>query len=450
MAPLALRRRRRFLLRVFAYGVALLIACTTSVFVLGALLVARPSEEGHRHFVRWLGERACLEAAGAPEERERFPVPVSAYRVDGSLVLSSTEPPFAPLDEAELRDLRVNGITTDESSVQAAWCKDSPGYDYVVLGRPPAFFPYGTLALLLLAVLVVVVLGSIPFARSLSRPLERIMAVTQAFGRGELGARAEVTQDDLGDLARAFNEMAERIQGLLRSEKELLANVSHELRTPLTRLRIAIETAQERPVKAEAMLKEIAQDLDELERLVEDVMTSARLQAMSLPTAGASLPLRTEPLAVDTLLFEVVERFRRVHPEREVVLQLPQGSQLASLDPRLMRRAVSNLLDNARKYSGDTAPIALRLVRAADTLIIEVIDRGEGIEAADLAQVWTPFFRADKSRTRATGGVGLGLALVRQILRLHGGDATVESEPGQRTVFRLSLPALAADPDQTG
>ncbi len=293
-------------------------------------------------------------------------------------------------------------------------------------------------------VLLVVGISSMLLAWSLVRPLRRLSAAARSFGAGDMTARAGVNRkDELGEVSRAFDDMAERVTQLLRAEKELIANVSHELRTPLARIRVAVDLATEGDAEvARDALVDIAADLNELERLISDVLTAARLDlATGAPSSGIP-PLRIERVDTSELVAQSVSRFEIAHPDRQLRIDVEEGAPELDGDPVLLRRVVDNLLENAHKYTEDTAaPIVLTARYDGGSVIIEVADRGIGISATDLAHVFRPFFRADKSRTRATGGLGLGLALAKRIVDAHGGSLVLESTPGSGTLARITLPA---------
>jgi len=313
----------------------------------------------------------------------------------------------------------------------------------LVAGDPPEPDPLRGLAFIG-AVLAALALGSIPLARSIAAPVERLTAAARALGSGDLSARAGVKgRAEVGELGRAFDEMAERLERLVRGEQELLANVSHELRTPLARIRVALELAAEGDVaKARRYLTEIGTDLDELDRLVEDVLAAARLDLAA--GGGPAWPLTRAPVDLDVVLAEAAARFREANPGRALDLALPATLPAVDGDASLLRRLVANLLDNAAKYSEPPAPVTLAAAAREGGVELEVRDRGIGIDAADLSRVFTPFFRTDRSRARGTGGVGMGLALARRIAEAHGGTIAVESPPGEGTTFRVSIPTNGA------
>jgi signal transduction histidine kinase len=229
----------------------------------------------------------------------------------------------------------------------------------------------------------------------------------------------------------------------MTAEKELIANVSHELRTPLARIQVALDLAAEGDAdSARESLKEIAEDLAELERIVDDVLTAARL-ALSDGSSrtGAMPPIRIEEVDLQMLLERAIARFRAGHPARPVEVTFGSVIPNSRADAVLLRRVVDNILDNADKYTEDpTCAIELSAYRAGSDIVIEVRDRGMGIAPEDAARVFEPFFRADRSRARARGGYGLGLALARRIVEAHAGTLKLLPRPGGGTVARIELP----------
>jgi signal transduction histidine kinase len=245
--------------------------------------------------------------------------------------------------------------------------------------------------------------------------------------------------DELGEVAKAFDDMAERITALLHSQRELLANVSHELRTPLARIRVALDLATEGDAEAARdALANIGTDWGDLERLVEDVLAAARLDLGSSEPGG--LAVRKDRVNLAEIAEAALERCQVLYPAERLELDIGPDVPTIEGDGALLRRVVDNLLDNARKYSDARSPITLRLRREQDGAVLTIVDRGMGIETADLPHIFTPFFRADRSRTRKTGGVGLGLTLVRRIVTAHGGKVDVKSVVGQGTEMLVHLP----------
>ncbi|MFO0548828.1 MAG: HAMP domain-containing sensor histidine kinase [Polyangiaceae bacterium] len=293
------------------------------------------------------------------------------------------------------------------------------------------------------AVLAIMALSAAWLARSIVRPLRKLSRAAAELGRGNLTARADLGRaDELGEVGRAFDEMATQLAELLRAEKELIANVSHELRTPLARIRVALDIASEGDADAvRESLGDITEDLAELERLVSDILTVAKLDLAEPGRDRAIPPLRREDIDLASLLEKAGSRLASTRPKRRVLTELEPDLPEVVGDAVLLRRAFDNLIDNADKYTEDAeAPIRIVARRRGKEVEVEVVDQGIGIASADLSGVFRPFYRVDRSRTRATGGLGLGLALVKRIIVAHGGTISIESSLGGGTCMRVRLP----------
>jgi signal transduction histidine kinase len=309
-----------------------------------------------------------------------------------------------------------------------------------VHGGPPGLT--GPLVALICGFLILVI-GALITARWIVRPIERLSRTARALGSGDLQARSQLDRpDEIGELGHRFDEMADRIAGLLATEKELLANVAHELRTPLTRIGVALDLASEGDAEAaRASLAEIAVDVSELETIVDDILTAMRFELASAQ-APAQLPLRRAWVPAAEIATAAADRLRARHPERPLELDSRDDLPPIDVDPVLLRRVIDNLLENAHKYTPDTsAAIALAVRRDDGEVVFEVSDRGIGIPADDLPRIFTAFFRGERSRSRETGGVGLGLTLARRIVEAHGGTIDVTSAPNLGTTVRVAIPA---------
>jgi signal transduction histidine kinase len=303
--------------------------------------------------------------------------------------------------------------------------------------------PLAPLLTFLVSGLAIVGAGSFLTARWIGGPLRTLSRTARALGAGDLKARAEMKrQDEIGEVGRAFDEMADRVEALLSTERELLANVSHELRTPLARIRVALDLASEsggdshRPT-----LSEIGLDLAEIEALIDDILTAMRLQVEG-GRATSGFPLHVETVAPAVVCERAAQRFRARHPDRELRLEIDERLPKIDVDAMLLRRAVDNLLENAHKYSPDSdQPVFLQARSRGHRVEIAVIDRGVGIAADDLPRVFAPFFRGDRSRSRGSGGVGLGLTLAKRIVEALGGTIDLTSAEGVGTSVRIHLEA---------
>jgi len=270
--------------------------------------------------------------------------------------------------------------------------------------------------------------GVFPIIRRLLQRLEQLQRSVQRFGEGDLSVRvAEQGHDEVADLARQFNAAAARIETLVQSHKSLLANASHELRSPLTRIRMGLELMQG-GAPSPAFRAEIERNIAELDQLVDEILLASRLDA------GAADVGTVEPVDLVGL---AVEEGVRVDAELQVGDGAPVEVPAVS---KLLRRAVRNLLENARRYSqGD---ITLAVTREGPSAVLRVCDHGPGVPPAQRERIFEPFYRLPGASERS-GGVGLGLALVRSIAQRHGGSVRCEDRPdgAAGACFVLSLPA---------
>lgn len=299
---------------------------------------------------------------------------------------------------------------------------------------PAAFLPIwlleGVPALItsLVLLFIAVAIGAWPVANRLTRRLKALRDGVETFGTGQLQHRVAVEgRDEVAALAASFNETAQRIEDLVTANRSLLANASHELRSPLARLKMAVSIMADMPPQRAAELKdEIHQDIRELDALVEEVLLASRLDARA--------DIERQP--VDLLGLAMEEALR---VKAEVV---PQGVPAAPYvgDERLLRRAVRNLLENARRYGGPD--IELELDAQPGFIEIRVCDRGPGVPPEQCERIFEPFYRLPGHAEHA-GGVGLGLSLVRQIAQRHGGQVRCEARPGGGSRFIIRLPVTA-------
>jgi two-component system, OmpR family, sensor histidine kinase BaeS len=298
-----------------------------------------------------------------------------------------------------------------------------------VVGLPAA----GTMRIVLAAsgVLVLTVGVSMLLAGRVLRPLRALTTATQRMRAGDRSVRADVrARWEIAELAAAFNQMSEHLAKVESQRKELVSDVSHELRTPLGTIRGWLVAAQDGVADLDRELVEsLLEETLVLQHLVDD------LQELASADAG-ELRLRPEPMDAGELLAQVAA----AHPASLVVETSGELGLVA--DPVRLRQAVGNLVGNAVRHTPVDGRITLRANRFADEVVITVSDTGSGIAPEDLPHVFDRFWRADRSRSRATGGRGLGLAIVRQLVEAHGGSVSVESVLGAGTTFTMRLPAL--------
>ena len=280
--------------------------------------------------------------------------------------------------------------------------------------------PYYVHAHIVMLLLVLVIgLTAFPIIRQIAKRLERLQHGVESFGAGDFKARVRVEgRDEVARLAVAFNHAASRIEELVEAHKRLLANASHELRTPLTRIRLAVELMQGAadPTRARGL----EQDIAELDGLVDEILLASRLDAVTDRIAQEEVDLLA-------LAAEECARYEGV--------QLEGAAVSVRGDARLLRRLLRNLLDNAARHGAP--PTHVHIAQSAAGAVIRVWDHGPGIASAELESVFRPFYRPADAASRS--GTGLGLALVRQIARRHGGDAQCTMQDG-RCCFSVTLP----------
>lgn len=287
------------------------------------------------------------------------------------------------------------------------------------------------LALLLAAFAGAVALGSYPIVRRLTKRLEALQAGVQRLGSGDLRVRVDESgQDEAAYLARRFNRAADQIQALVQAQKSLLANASHELRSPLARIRMGLELMESNP--SQQLKTELSRSIAELDALIDEILLASRLEAMG---SSAAKPAQE---SVDLLALGTEEASR---VGCELSWEGPTEHAITTGDPRLLRRLIRNLLENAQRYGG--GDVLLHLALQPSMVRIEVSDRGPGVSPDERERIFEPFYRSQHA-SEHHGGVGLGLALVRSIARQHGGDAQCEARDGGGARFVVQLPRHGA------
>jgi two-component system, OmpR family, sensor histidine kinase RstB len=275
--------------------------------------------------------------------------------------------------------------------------------------------------LLLIIAAVIIGLVAFPIVRQLTGRLDRLQRGVDSLGGGDLSARVAVEgRDEIAGLAASFNRAASQIEQLILANRALLANASHELRTPLARIRLAVEMLkQNADPKTKAGLE---QDIAELDDLVDEILLASRLDTVAHNAVREEIDLLA-------LAAEESARYDEVH--------LEGPSLKVQGDPRLLRRLLRNLLENAKRHG--SPPTQVRLDREPGFAVIKVWDEGPGPASAEFEQLFTPFYRRQGSQSNT--GNGLGLSLVRQIARRHGGDARCVTMSDGRAGFVVTLPA---------
>ncbi len=293
---------------------------------------------------------------------------------------------------------------------------------------------------------IAVALGTF-FASALTERINRLADAARAIENGDLSARANIAgRDEIATLGQSFNQMAQRLQAADQKQKELdalrrdlVAWAGHDLRTPLASIRVLVEAlADGMLTDMQAQQQYLAQakkQVDYLSLLVDDLFQVSQLDA-----GGLSLYL--EPASLSDLISDTLESFSGLADQKQVTLS---GSAASGIDPLVvdfqrLGRALNNLVSNALYHTPPGGRVTLSAGPVTGGVFISVSDTGEGILPEDLPHVFERFYRGDKSRNRAVGGAGLGLAIAKGIIEAHQGSIRVESVPGQGTVFTITLP----------
>jgi two-component system sensor histidine kinase CpxA len=308
----------------------------------------------------------------------------------------------------------------------------------VVLPQAPVSFsslaPYYLLVLLAVAVLCWLL------AVYLVTPLRKLARSVDRFGRGELDVRSGLSRkDEIGDLARVFDNMAGRLQTLLTAERRLLQDIAHELRSPLARLSFAAELLDSREERPDASAQ-IKRDITRLSSLVGSLVEMTRAE-------GDPSTRRRDPIDLCNLVEDVAADCLVEAEAKHCGIQVTCGAQhlLVEGDGELLRRAVENVLRNAIRYTAEQTVVEVGVQQLEGVVEVRVRDHGPGVPEAYLDSIFAPFFRADASRDAATGGVGLGLAIARRAITLHHGEVRAANRtPGLEV--RLRIPAVATTP----
>ncbi len=307
-------------------------------------------------------------------------------------------------------------------------------YRFITLVRPwwqpPSIFPY-------LGAVVLVIAGMATIlALHLAAPLRKLRQVVERFGKGELAARSgSARQDEIGELARAFDEMADRIETLLAAERRLLQDVSHELRSPLARLSFAVELAREDEERDEALAR-VRKEAERMTSLVGELLQLTRIEGD--PSAGTR-----GRVGLHLLVQEIVATCNLEAATRGCHLRI-QELEPATLtgEQELLHRAVENVVRNAIRHSPEGAAVDIALSLSGGLATVSVRDHGPGVPQQHLAAIFKPFFRVENDRSRASGGVGLGLAIARRAVEVHQGKIEARNA-GPGLAITITLPCAA-------
>jgi two-component system, OmpR family, sensor histidine kinase CpxA len=290
-------------------------------------------------------------------------------------------------------------------------------------------------------------------AWSLASPVVRLRQATQRLAAGDLSARTgepmRGRRDELAQLMRDFDRMAERIEALMEAQSRLLKDVSHELRSPLARLSVALGLARQRATpETEGALDRMELEADRLNQLIQRLLTISRLESGNDGIRKTRLSLRdlVEHVAQDAE-YESAGRSCRVSAE-------PTDDYPVEADPDLLRSAIENTVRNAVRYTANGTTVEIRLERRigdlGEDIVVRVLDSGPGVPDEELERIFQPFYRIDDARNRQTGGAGLGLSIAERAIRLHGGRVRASNRPEGGLEVEIRIPAALGSPARAG
>lgn len=438
--------RRRLFWRVYLNSLLLIVAIVVAAIV--SIYFAQP-ESGLYPYSTRLHKVLSVELSrnlNDQAELQKLMVPLAEtlgrdaaiYSRDGDLIASAGTSVLPALAEDKMGSLGSwHPVKQDNGQwVYSISLGEGDSAYMLVKGQNHCFLFSPALVLLAVAFF------TWPLARNFAQPLELLTETSRSIANGDLSARSGIVRnDEVGVLAHSLDEMAAQLEERIRNEKELFANISHEIRTPLARLRFALELCEDDSDETSHTYKHLQgmeSDLNELETLVNNVLVNSRLDTIA--SGNGAVPVHLKHVDLKPFFSAVADRFSRHHPnhhfENRVVGDLPE----AAIDPVLINRLCDNLLENAVKYSEQGSSVALQVGTDAGCLQVSVIDSGEGVDEQDIPRLFDPFFRGDRSRSRQTGGTGLGLTLCKRIIEAHNGKVTAQLNDNGGMTFQFEIP----------
>ncbi|MCC6521888.1 MAG: HAMP domain-containing protein [Polyangiaceae bacterium] len=351
-------------------------------------------------------------------------------------------------------DGEARASSDEEYLLAVALGEPGPGRIVALAQLPRArvwlrYLDLDTLPLRVAVLFLVSGLASYLIARYLTRPLRTLRSATQRIAGGDFAVRVspELGRGDreVAALARDFDRMAEHVEEQLAARQQLLRDVSHELRSPLARLRVALELARQRSgPDAGRALDRIEREAERLTDLIGQMLAVTRLEAEVTPG-------ERHEVDVSALLAEVVRDadFEARSTGRRVELGRNDPATLAG-NEEVLRRAIENVLRNAVRFTAERTAVEVALVRADGELELRVRDHGPGVPAAELEEIFRPFYRVGADRDRRTGGVGIGLAITERAVTVHGGKLRADNAPGGGLLVTFRFPLQAAAPGAPG
>lgn len=420
--------------RLFIQFYLLLIGCfALAILLIGLVYQVSAERAGDRYLERMMqGSLGLLTGELARLPPEHWPARTAEQSRQLNLPLqigSLTNQLLAREDQAFLEAGNIVIVEEDDTFLQRI-----PGTDRVLIVGPVPYLSYlhelhWVDVGLLLAIGLSLGLPILLWLRPHWRGLQQLEQTARRVGDGDLSCRTGLpASSSLARVGRTFDQMAEQLQAMLASRKQLTDAIAHELRTPLVRLRYRLAMLDPAPSAEEQ--QGLERDLGALDGLIEEMLTYARLDR-------PELPLQCSELELGHWARSRLADWQALQPQKRLSLDAPDQPLPWRGDVRLLDRALENLIGNALRHAASR--VSLRMARQGDDYLLEVSDDGPGIDPALAPQIFEPFMRLDQSRDRRTGGAGLGLAIVRSIARHHGGD--VQWRPGAIGArFCLTLP----------
>lgn len=283
------------------------------------------------------------------------------------------------------------------------------------------------LGFLLVVILTLISTFSYFLIRRVLRPINWLAKGVEEISKENLSYQVRRGgSDELGALAKSFNSMTKRIREMIKSKEQLLLDVSHELRSPLTRVKVALESIPQDKTK-----ESISEDLDEIEKMITNILETERLNS-------SHGKLYLKETNISEILREVVQGFQDKHPG---VINLASEDIQLKIDVDRVKIVLKNVIENALKYSSsESRPVEVSMTNEEKFVVIQIKDHGDGIPQEEIPYIFEPFYRIDKSRSKETGGYGLGLSLCKKIMEAHGGMIVINSTPGDGTMVILKFP----------
>lgn len=277
------------------------------------------------------------------------------------------------------------------------------------------------------------------FAQVIASPIEKMIQLVRSFSRGNFGVSIKIeANDEIGQLAESFNDMASKINQVDEQRRKFVSNVSHELRTPLTSMKIISETLLHQPSWDESVYREFMQDIDgevsRLNRIVDSLLYLVDLER-------DELVLETQITYLNYVVHNVVRNLKPIADQKHIRIEIEERDRLQfHMDQGKIQQCLINLVSNAIKYTPENGKIRISVFREINDACVSISDTGIGIPEKDLNHIFDRFYRVDRARARTTGGSGLGLSIAKQIVTLHGGDIQVSSVINTGSTFTVRLP----------